>query len=110
MLVTGQRKTCHGGTKMKILLVDPPFYRFIKYYNRYFPLGLAYLAAVLRDNGHQVLKYDGDANVEKAMEMDFSALEEKYPEFNYEKIGQIIRQMLQEEGVKVNVGSLSLWK
>jgi anaerobic magnesium-protoporphyrin IX monomethyl ester cyclase len=66
---------------MKILLVDPPFYRFIKYYNRYFPLGLAYLAAVLRDNGHQVLIYDGDANIEKAMEMDFSTLEEKYPEY-----------------------------
>ncbi|MGD2095709.1 MAG: radical SAM protein, partial [Phycisphaerales bacterium] len=66
---------------MKVLLVDPPFYRFIKYYNRYFPLGLAYLAAVLRDNGHQVLIYDGDANIEKAMEMDFSALEKKYPEY-----------------------------
>lgn len=66
---------------MKVLLVDPPFYRFIKYYNRYFPLGLAYLGAVLRDNGHQVLIYDADANVEKAMEMDFSALEEKYPEY-----------------------------
>jgi anaerobic magnesium-protoporphyrin IX monomethyl ester cyclase len=81
VLGSGQRKTCHGGTKMKILLVDPPFYRFIKYYNRYFPLGLAYLAAVLRDSGHQVLIYDGDAKVEKAKEMDFSALEEKYPEY-----------------------------
>jgi len=66
---------------MRILLIDPPFYRFIKYYNRFFPLGLAYLAAVLRDNGHQALIYDADANKEKAEEMDFSALEEKYPDY-----------------------------
>jgi radical SAM superfamily enzyme YgiQ (UPF0313 family) len=66
---------------MKILLIDPPFYRFIKYYNRFFPLGLSYLAAVLRDNGHQVLVYDTDANKDRAQEMDFSALEEKYPDY-----------------------------
>jgi len=66
---------------MRILLIDPPFYRFIRYYNRFFPLGLAYLAAVLRDNGHEVLIYDADANKEKAHDMDFSALEEKYPEY-----------------------------
>ena len=51
---------------MRILLIDPPFYRFIKYYNRFFPLGLAYLAAVLRGDGHQVLIYDADANIGKA--------------------------------------------
>lgn len=66
---------------MRILLVDPPFYRFISYYNRFFPLGLAYLAAVLRDNGHEVLIYDADANKEKAHDMDFSALEDKYPQY-----------------------------
>lgn len=66
---------------MKVLLIDPPFYRFIKYYNRYFPLGLAYLAAVLRDKGHQVLIYDADANVDKASQMDYSDLESKYPEY-----------------------------
>jgi hypothetical protein len=48
---------------MKILLIDPPFYRFIGYYNRYFPLGLSYLAAVLRKEGHEVLIYDADCNV-----------------------------------------------
>ena len=66
---------------MKILLIDPPFYRFIKYYNRYFPLGLTYLAAVLRDKGHQVLIYDADANIDKAYQMDYSDLESKYPEY-----------------------------
>lgn len=66
---------------MKILLVDPPFYRFIKYYNRYFPLGLAYLAEVLRKQGHETLIYDADANVERAREMDFSVLENKYEDY-----------------------------
>lgn len=28
-----------GARQMRILLIDPPFYRFIGYYNRYFPLG-----------------------------------------------------------------------
>ena len=66
---------------MNILLIDPPFYRFIKYYNRYVPLGLTYLAAVLRDNGHKVQIYDADANVDKSSRMDYSDLESKYPEY-----------------------------
>lgn len=66
---------------MKILLIDPPFYRFIKYYNRYFPLGLTYLAAQLRSKGYEVVIYDADANVDKNEEMDFSMLETKYPEY-----------------------------
>jgi radical SAM superfamily enzyme YgiQ (UPF0313 family) len=65
---------------MRILLIDPPFYRFIGYYNRYFPLGLAYLAAVLRKERHEVIIYDADFTKE-AVEMEFSFLEEKYPEY-----------------------------
>jgi len=42
---------------LRILLIDPPFYRFIGYYNRYFPLGLAYLAAVLRKEGHEAILF-----------------------------------------------------
>jgi radical SAM superfamily enzyme YgiQ (UPF0313 family) len=63
---------------MKILLVDPPFYRFIGYYNRYFPLGLAYIATVLREEGHEVLIYDADCN-ENPSKMDFTRLEDSYP-------------------------------
>jgi radical SAM superfamily enzyme YgiQ (UPF0313 family) len=63
---------------MRILLIDPPFYRFIGYYNRYFPLGLAYLAAVLQKEDHEVLIYDADCNVNPT-KMDFSRLEESYP-------------------------------
>lgn len=48
---------------MKVLLIDPPSYRFIGYYNCYFRLGLAYLVVVLRKEGHEVLIYDADCNV-----------------------------------------------
>ena len=65
---------------MKIILLDPPFYRFIDYYNRYFPLGLAYIAAVLRTEGHEVLIYDADYNA-RPKRMDFSRLEESYPSY-----------------------------
>lgn len=63
---------------MRIILIDPPFYRYINYYNRYYPLGLAYLAAVLRADGHEVLIYDADCNANPT-KMDFSRLEESYP-------------------------------
>jgi len=63
---------------MRVVLVDPPFYRFIGYYNRYFPLGLTYLAAVLRNEGHEVLIYDADCNVNPSR-MDFARLEDSYP-------------------------------
>ncbi len=63
---------------MKILLIDPPFYRFIGYYNRYFPLGLSYLAAVLQKKGHEVSILDADCNVNPS-KMDFTRLEEDYP-------------------------------
>lgn len=63
---------------MRILLIDPPFYRFIGYYNRYFPLGLAYLATVLRNKEHEVLIYDADCNVNPSR-MDFTRLEDSYP-------------------------------
>jgi anaerobic magnesium-protoporphyrin IX monomethyl ester cyclase len=63
---------------MKILLIDPPFYRFIGYYNRYFPLGLASLATVLQKKGHEVLIYDADSNVNPS-KMNFAFLEDSYP-------------------------------
>ncbi len=65
---------------MRILLIDPPFFRFIKYYNRYFPISLSYLAGVLEKEGHDVLVYDADCNVNPAR-MDYTRLEEDYPEY-----------------------------
>src|SRR3990172_9539244 len=67
-----------GRNTVKILLIDPPFYRFIGYYNRYFPLGLAYMGAVLRKEGHEVLIYDADYNVNPS-KMDFTKLDDSYP-------------------------------
>jgi anaerobic magnesium-protoporphyrin IX monomethyl ester cyclase len=47
---------------VKVLLVDPPFYRLIGFYNRYFPLGLVSVGTALRDAGHEVTVYDADYN------------------------------------------------
>ncbi|MCC7210344.1 MAG: radical SAM protein [Candidatus Brocadia sp.] len=62
---------------MNILLIDPPFYRFFNYYNRYFPLGLSYLASTLKKAGHEVMIYDADCN-KNAKGMDYTRLPEKY--------------------------------
>ncbi len=63
--------------KSKILLIDPPFYRFFNYYNRYFPLGLSYLSSTLKKAGHQVTIYDADCN-KNSKGMDYTRLPEKY--------------------------------
>ncbi|HSV99513.1 MAG TPA: radical SAM protein [Sedimentisphaerales bacterium] len=65
---------------MKVLLIDPPFYRLIGFYNRYFPLGLASLATVLRGAGHEVVVYDADFN-ENPSAMDYGRLPEYYPDY-----------------------------
>ncbi len=62
---------------MNILLIDPPFYRFFNYYNRYFPLGLSYLSSTLKKAGHQVTIYDADCN-RNSKGMDYTRLPEKY--------------------------------
>jgi radical SAM superfamily enzyme YgiQ (UPF0313 family) len=65
---------------VKILLVDPPFYRLIGFYNRYFPLGLLSVGTYLRDRGHEVVVYDADYN-EKPHAMDYTRLPEYYPAY-----------------------------
>ncbi len=45
---------------MKILLIDPPFQRFMGFYRFYYPLGLASMAAVLQRAGHSVVILDAD--------------------------------------------------
>jgi len=65
---------------MRVLLVDPPFYRFISYRNRYFPLGLASLATILRRRGHEVVIYDADRNVNPS-KMNFTFLDDSYPSY-----------------------------
>jgi radical SAM superfamily enzyme YgiQ (UPF0313 family) len=45
---------------MKVLLIEPPFHRFMGFYRHYYPLGLAYIASVLESNGHIVSVYDAE--------------------------------------------------
>ena len=47
---------------MNVLLIDPPFYRLIGFYNRYFPQGLVSVGTALRQAGHEVTVYDADYN------------------------------------------------
>jgi anaerobic magnesium-protoporphyrin IX monomethyl ester cyclase len=65
---------------VKVLLIDPPFYRLIGFYNRYFPLGLATVGTVLRDAGHEVWVCDADFN-ENPTAMDYRRLPERYPAY-----------------------------
>lgn len=62
---------------MRVLLIDPPFYRIFGFYNRYFPIGVATIGTVLRDAGHTVSVYDADCNVNPTG-MDYTRLPEKY--------------------------------
>jgi len=56
---------------MRVLLIDPPFKRFTGFVSFYFPVGLAYLAASAREDGHEVAIFDVDAVV-KGTDIDFS--------------------------------------
>ncbi len=55
---------------MRILLIDPPFKTFTGFVNSYYPIGLGYLAAVLKEANHQVTIFDVDA-LEKGNDIDF---------------------------------------
>jgi len=45
---------------MKVLLIEPPFHRFMGLYRHYYPLGLAYVAATLATHNHVVEIYDAE--------------------------------------------------
>jgi anaerobic magnesium-protoporphyrin IX monomethyl ester cyclase len=62
---------------MKVLLVYPPFYRLMGFYNRYFPLALVSVGTALRDAGHEVVVYDADYNQRPSV-MDYTRLPEYY--------------------------------
>ena len=65
---------------MRILLISPPFYRIIGFYNRYFPYGITVLGTVLAHNQHQVKIYDADF-YENPKNIDYARLPEKYPSY-----------------------------
>ncbi len=44
----------------KILLIEPPFYRFFNYQRWYYPVTLTFVASYLQKMGHEVMIYDAD--------------------------------------------------
>jgi radical SAM superfamily enzyme YgiQ (UPF0313 family) len=62
----------------RILLIAPPFYRIINFYNRYFPFGITLLATILKQKGYDVKVYDADCN-DRPLYIDYSILPKKYP-------------------------------
>jgi len=65
---------------VRILLIDPPFYRFMGIQNRYFPIGLGYIAASLRNKGYEVRIYSAD-KLEVASAPDYSRMHDHYKAF-----------------------------
>ncbi len=49
-----------GGAARKILLIAPPFYRLMGSHYNGLHLGIAYIAAVLKEHGHYVKVYNAD--------------------------------------------------
>ena len=65
---------------MKILLIEPPFHRFMGFYRYFFPFSLASLAAYIKKRGHEVLVYDADHG-DKPVSMTSSDLLEVFPKY-----------------------------
>ena len=65
---------------MRILLIDPPFQRFMGFYRYYYPLGLASMAAVLRRAGHEVMVYDAD-HLGAAETLSWTGVAERHEEY-----------------------------
>ncbi len=97
---------------MRILLIDPPFYRLIGFYNRYFPLGLVTVGTVLRDAGHEVRVYDADYN-ENPTAMDYCRLPERYPAYlaslrdSEHPVWREVRRIVEES--QPDMVGISLW-
>jgi len=69
---------------MKILLVNPPFRRMTGMADFYYPAGLASLAAVCKDLGHEVIVYDVDRSSKKQGSLSYGT--EYYQMENYLKV------------------------
>lgn len=98
---------------MKLLLIDPPFKRFTGLVNNYYPLGLAYIAAVAKAMGHQTKIYEADAAI-RPTGLDFSSEYQRYDFYlqgvNDEKHpvwGEIRQLISQYRPDIVGIGSLT---
>lgn len=65
---------------MRLVLIDPPFYRFMGFYTRYFPYGLATLAAWARALGHEAFVLDADHDP-GALGVDYQGLPAHHPRY-----------------------------
>jgi len=65
---------------MRILLIEPPFERLMGFYRDYYPIGLAYLAAVLEKAGHSVKVYDAEHSP-KAVYLSYRTRASRYDSF-----------------------------
>jgi len=45
---------------MRVLLIDPPYTRFMNFYRYFYPVGLTYVAGALKSKGHKVKIYDAE--------------------------------------------------
>lgn len=49
---------------MRVLLIDPPYERFIGFRSEWFPMGIAYIGAYLKQRGHNVGVYNAEHDSE----------------------------------------------
>ncbi|MCP3873873.1 MAG: radical SAM protein [Desulfobacteraceae bacterium] len=64
----------------KVLFIQPPFFKFLGIYSRYFPYQFATMGAYLKNNGHLVKIVEGD-KVGKNDKLDFSDQESLYGKY-----------------------------
>jgi len=97
---------------VKVLLIDPPFYRLIGFYNRYFPLSLVNVGTVLKETGHEVVVYDADTN-ENPCAMDYTRLPDHYRRYlaSFQEadhpVWQEVRRTIQQ--FRPDVIGISIW-
>ena len=65
---------------MRILFVDPPCQRFMGFHRYYYPLGLASMASVLIEAGHDVKVYDAEC-AEDADTLSWSAIAARHDDY-----------------------------
>lgn len=100
----------------KVLLIAPPFERFMGYSRFYYHIGLASLAAVLDQNGFDVMVYDADydvngnmLNAEELMERHHCYEDEVEDESHpiWKEVVEVVRQF-QPDTIGVSVLSVTL--
>lgn len=97
---------------MKILLIDPPFYRIIGFYNRFFPFGITSIATALQKEGHDVVVYDMDCN-NNPSKIDYTQLPEYYQAYlqSFKNSSHPIWQEALEviKGFNADVVGIAVW-